>query len=74
MTAALTIPLDQNPPVRLACGHAISHDAMKRLVNTHSARCVCTYVCVCMYVCMCVCEHFSVFLPNYEKWICEGHI
>ncbi len=25
--------LESNPPVRLLCGHAISHDAMKKLVN-----------------------------------------
>ena len=31
-------PTDQNPPVRLSCGHAISRDAMKRLVNGHSGR------------------------------------
>ena len=30
--------IDQNPPVRLSCGHAISRDAMKRLVNGHSGR------------------------------------
>ena len=29
---------DTNPPVRLVCGHAISKDAMKKLVS-HSRRC-----------------------------------
>lgn len=29
--------LDANPPVRLSCGHAISRDAMKKLVS-HSRR------------------------------------
>lgn len=30
---------DTNPPVRLTCGHAISRDAMKKLIS-HSRRCV----------------------------------
>ena len=29
--------VDANPPVRLACGHSISKDAMKKLVS-HSRR------------------------------------
>lgn len=33
---------DSNPPVRLSCGHAISRDAMKKLVN-HSGRLKCPY-------------------------------
>ena len=31
------IVTDANPPVRLSCGHAISRDAMKKLVS-HSRR------------------------------------
>ncbi len=41
---------DSNPPMRLACGHAISKDAMKKLVG-HSRRWVSIYVhqlCTCL--------------------------
>ena len=37
VTMILMLP-DTNPPVRLLCGHAISRDAMKKLVG-HSKRC-----------------------------------
>jgi len=33
---------DTNPPVRLTCGHAISRDAMKKLIS-HSRRLKCPY-------------------------------
>ena len=37
--------LESNPPVRLTCGHAISRDAMKKLVG-HSGRYIVWSVCL----------------------------
>ena len=48
---------DANPPVRLLCGHAISRDAMKKLVS-HSRRYIlymCDYLMYIHCVCVCVC-------------------
>ena len=37
MNVIIDILTEANPPVRLLCGHAISRDAMKKLVS-HSGR------------------------------------